>query len=156
MTMTVSEPSVTANSSSSPQSNVPESSTPSYAFLVHSQKTLTQNLPPRVDNKLLARQKRRRTRYSSSPMLFIFRRHLCFVHMLMLLWLFYSPEDHAILEAEYRKNPKPDKAARASIVSRVALGEKEVQVRVSGRVFVSSFSNNITRRTDMVPKPPTE
>lgn len=34
-----------------------------YAFLVHSQKTLTQNLPPRVDNKLLARQKRRRTRY---------------------------------------------------------------------------------------------
>lgn len=40
-----------------------------------------------------------------------------------------SPEDHAILEAEYRRNPKPDKAARASIVSRVALGEKEVQVR---------------------------
>lgn len=36
-----------------------------YAFLVHSQKTLTQNLPPRVDNKLLARQKRRRTRYVS-------------------------------------------------------------------------------------------
>lgn len=36
-----------------------------YAFLVHSQKTLTQNLPPRVDNKALARQKRRRTRYFS-------------------------------------------------------------------------------------------
>lgn len=41
----------------------------------------------------------------------------------------YSPEDHAILEAEYQQNPKPDKAARASIVSRVSLGEKEVQVR---------------------------
>jgi hypothetical protein len=41
-----------------------------------------------------------------------------------------SPEDHAVLEAEYKKNPKPDKAARTSIVSRVALGEKEVQVRV--------------------------
>lgn len=40
----------------------------------------------------------------------------------------YSPEDHAILEAEYQRNPKPDKTARASIVSRVSLGEKEVQV----------------------------
>lgn len=39
-----------------------------------------------------------------------------------------SPEDHAILEAEYQRNPKPDKTARASIVSRVSLGEKEVQV----------------------------
>ncbi|PYH45498.1 homeobox transcription factor [Aspergillus saccharolyticus JOP 1030-1] len=76
-----------------------------YAFLVHSQKTLTQNLPPRVDNKLLARQKRRRT----------------------------SPEDHAILEAEYQRNPKPDKTARASIVSRVSLGEKEVQIWFQNR-----------------------
>lgn len=39
-----------------------------------------------------------------------------------------SPEDHAILEAEYEKNSKPDKAARLDIVKRVALGEKEVQV----------------------------
>ena len=39
-----------------------------------------------------------------------------------------SPEDHAILEAEYLRNPKPDKAARIEIVNRVALGEKEVQV----------------------------
>ena len=39
-----------------------------------------------------------------------------------------SPEDHAILEAEYAKNSKPDKAARLDIVKRVALGEKEVQV----------------------------
>ncbi|KAL1964160.1 hypothetical protein VTN77DRAFT_7248 [Rasamsonia byssochlamydoides] len=103
--MSVPEPSATANASSPPQSNAPDSSNLSYAFLVHSQKTLTQNLPPRVDNKLLARQKRRRT----------------------------SPEDHAILEAEYRKNPKPDKAARASIVSRVALGEKEVQIWFQNR-----------------------
>lgn len=41
-----------------------------------------------------------------------------------------SPEDQAILEGEYQRNPKPDKAARASIVSRVSLGEKEVQVRL--------------------------
>lgn len=41
----------------------------------------------------------------------------------------YSPEDHAILETEYLKDPKPDKVARANIVDRVSLGEKEVQVR---------------------------
>lgn len=39
-----------------------------------------------------------------------------------------SPEDHAILEGEYQRNPKPEKAARMEIVRRVALGEKEVQV----------------------------
>jgi len=38
-----------------------------------------------------------------------------------------SPEDQRTLEAEYQKNPKPDKAARMEIVTRVALGEKEVQ-----------------------------
>lgn len=46
----------------------------------------------------------------------------------------HSPEDHAILEAEYQKNPKPDKIARASIVNRVSLGEKEVQVCLDRRV----------------------
>ncbi|RAO67637.1 uncharacterized protein BHQ10_003649 [Talaromyces amestolkiae] len=97
---------ITATSSSPSQSF--NSSSPAdlhYAFLVHSQKTLTQNLPPRVDNKILARQKRRRT----------------------------SPEDHAILEAEYKKNPKPDKVSRASIVSQVSLGEKEVQIWFQNR-----------------------
>lgn len=39
-----------------------------------------------------------------------------------------SPGDHSILEAEYQRNPKPDKIARIDIVNRVALGEKEVQV----------------------------
>ncbi|PYH82774.1 FAD/NAD(P)-binding domain-containing protein [Aspergillus uvarum CBS 121591] len=92
--------------SSSPPATQTWDATPiNYAFLVHSQKTLTQNLPPRVDNKLLARQKRRRT----------------------------SPEDHAILEAEYQRNPKPDKTARASIVTRVSLGEKEVQIWFQNR-----------------------
>ncbi|KAJ5493054.1 hypothetical protein N7539_001800 [Penicillium diatomitis] len=91
--------------SSSPSLPAVDSSTLTYAFLVHSQKTLTQNLPPRVDNKLLARQKRRRT----------------------------SPEDHAILEAEYQKNPKPDKLARTQIVNRVSLGEKEVQIWFQNR-----------------------
>jgi hypothetical protein len=40
-----------------------------------------------------------------------------------------SKEDEDVLKAEYLKNPKPDKAARLEIVSKVALGEKEVQVR---------------------------
>ncbi|KAI9813420.1 MAG: hypothetical protein M1827_004095 [Pycnora praestabilis] len=81
------------------------STTNSFAFLVHSQDTLPHNLPPNVDNKLLARQKRRRT----------------------------SPEDQVVLEAEYQRNPKPDKAARINIVNRVALGEKEVQIWFQNR-----------------------
>lgn len=40
-----------------------------------------------------------------------------------------SPEDQATLEAEYKRNPKPDKAARMEILKKVSLGEKEVQVR---------------------------
>ncbi|KAJ5239530.1 hypothetical protein N7468_004149 [Penicillium chermesinum] len=99
------EQSVVAATSSSPSLPATDSTALNYAFLVHSQKTLTQNLPPRVDNKLLARQKRRRT----------------------------SPEDHAILEEEYQRNPKPDKVARANIVNRVSLGEKEVQIWFQNR-----------------------
>ncbi|KAI9830902.1 MAG: hypothetical protein M1826_004332 [Phylliscum demangeonii] len=81
--------------------NRSESGPANYSFLVHSPDTLPQHLPPAIDNKSLARQRRRRT----------------------------SPDDQAILEAEYRSNPKPDKARRMAIVCRVALGEKEVQVR---------------------------
>ncbi|KAF2000978.1 hypothetical protein P154DRAFT_522237 [Amniculicola lignicola CBS 123094] len=72
----------------------------SLAFLVHSPNTVSNNLPPDVDNKSLARQKRRRT----------------------------SKEDEEILKAEYRKNSKPDKTARLGLASKVALGEKEVQI----------------------------
>lgn len=39
-----------------------------------------------------------------------------------------SPEDHNILEQEYKRNPKPDKAARLEIVEKVKLTEKEVQI----------------------------
>ena len=55
----------------------------------------------------------------------------------------YSPEDHAILEAEYEKNPKPDKTARTEIVNRVALGEKEVQVS-SGRIEILGQTELLT------------
>jgi hypothetical protein len=41
-----------------------------------------------------------------------------------------SPRDQVILEAEYKQNPKPNKAARAEIVEKVSLNEKEVQVRI--------------------------
>lgn len=40
-----------------------------------------------------------------------------------------SPQDHALLEAAYQRNSKPDKNERIEIVGQVALGEKEVQVR---------------------------
>ncbi len=43
----------------------------------------------------------------------------------------HSPQDHAILEAAYLKNSKPDKSERAQIVSQVNMSEKEVQVRSS-------------------------
>ena len=48
---------------------------------------------------------------------------------MLILYSPHSPDDQKILEEEYRRNPKPDKAARIEIVSKVALGEKEVQVR---------------------------
>ncbi|KAK8209602.1 hypothetical protein IWZ01DRAFT_437007 [Phyllosticta capitalensis] len=77
----------------------------SYAFLVSSPDLIQRNLPPNVDNKPLARQRRRRT----------------------------SPEDQKILETEYQKNSKPDRNERLEIVKRVALGEKEVQVWFQNR-----------------------
>ena len=40
----------------------------------------------------------------------------------------YSPEDQAILEAAYQTNPKPDKAERTELLSKVSLGEKELSV----------------------------
>lgn len=39
-----------------------------------------------------------------------------------------SPQDHAILEAAYQKNSKPDKNERVELVLKVQLSEKEVQV----------------------------
>ncbi|KAL9103539.1 MAG: hypothetical protein Q9163_001417 [Psora crenata] len=82
-----------------------EVSKANFAFLVDTQSSLGQHTGPSIDNQRLARQKRRRT----------------------------SPEDHAILEAEYERNPKPDKLARQEIVKRVALGEKEVQIWFQNR-----------------------
>lgn len=60
--------SATGQRSASPQekaTGVSEASSGGgFAFLVHSQDTLNNNLPPSVDNQPLARQKRRRTRYA--------------------------------------------------------------------------------------------
>ncbi|KAI0176242.1 hypothetical protein GGR52DRAFT_352684 [Hypoxylon sp. FL1284] len=44
-----------------------------------------------------------------------------------------TTQDKAILEAAYTSNPKPDKAARLDIVSRVSLNEKEVQIWFQNR-----------------------
>lgn len=46
------------------------------AFLVHSQESVANHMPPDVDNKALARQKRRRTRYIS-PSLFRLKSPRC-------------------------------------------------------------------------------
>jgi hypothetical protein len=45
-----------------------------------------------------------------------------------------SPEDQKILEDEFARNPKPDKASRLEIIKKVALGEKEIQVRGMARL----------------------
>lgn len=87
-----------------------------YAFQVHDQTMAPATLS--VTNGVV-KAKRRRTRYTRAPQLSVSP------HQLTLL----SPRDHAILEAAYLKNSKPDKAERAQIVSQVELGEKEVQVR---------------------------
>lgn len=58
-----------------------------------------------------------------------------------------------MLESEYQRNAKPDKAARTSIVNRVSLGEKEVQVcDAKNRHSKKAASNR--HHTDLVPKPP--
>ncbi|PVH97758.1 hypothetical protein DM02DRAFT_616305 [Periconia macrospinosa] len=126
--------------SSSPASSpLPQAnrSSPPLAFLVHSANSIANSLPPDVDNKPLARQKRRRT----------------------------SKEDEDILKAEYRKNPKPDKATRLDIVSRVALGEKEVQIwfqnkrqndRRRSRPLDSSSTPALMSSSSLMSDPPVE
>ncbi|KAK8189042.1 uncharacterized protein BKA78DRAFT_318535 [Phyllosticta capitalensis] len=97
-----------SDSTSTPSTGATKRPSPpisSYAFLVSSPDMIQRNLPPNVDNKPLARQRRRRT----------------------------SPEDQKILETEYQKNSKPDRNERLEIVKRVALGEKEVQVWFQNR-----------------------
>jgi len=72
-----------------------------YSFVPpSSQDTLPQNLPSYFDDATFSRRRRRRT----------------------------SPHDQAILEREYRKCTKPDKARRREICKLVQMGEKEVQV----------------------------
>lgn len=56
------EPTVPASSEGDAPSN--------YAFYVHSKKTLTEDLPPKVDSKVYVRQRRRRTRYIFATRLF--------------------------------------------------------------------------------------
>ncbi|EOA90284.1 uncharacterized protein SETTUDRAFT_126230 [Exserohilum turcica Et28A] len=94
-------------------------------------------MPPDVDNKALARQKRRRT----------------------------SKEDEDVLKSEYLKNPKPSKAARLEIVRKVALGEKEVQIwfqnkrqndRRRSRPLEPSSTASFMSSSSTMSDPPTE
>ncbi|KAF2822269.1 hypothetical protein CC86DRAFT_373417 [Ophiobolus disseminans] len=114
------------------------STTGALAFLVHSQETVANKMPPGVDNKALARQRRRRT----------------------------SKEDEDVLKAEYLKNPKPDKAARLEIITKVALGEKEVQIWFQNRrqnsrrrlrpLEPSSSASLVSSSSSNMSDPPTE
>jgi hypothetical protein len=93
-------------SSSSPQLLAPSS-------FVNS----TAHHEPQPENEhALARGKRKRTRYGASDV---------FPSCMLTVG---SAEDQAVLEAAYRRDSKPDKAARLELVRQVALGEKEVQV----------------------------
>lgn len=56
-----------------------------------------------------------------------------------------SKEDEDVLKSEYLKNPKPSKAARLEIVRKVALGEKEVQVRCTSLHVTSVRALMLTR-----------
>ncbi|KAL8739847.1 MAG: hypothetical protein Q9190_007392 [Brigantiaea leucoxantha] len=84
-----------------------QSQSSSFAFSVHSQDSTIDQASSNAEVQSAAKQRRRRT----------------------------SPEDQAFLEAEYQRNPKPDKAARKHIVDQVALGEKEVQPSLPQEVF---------------------
>lgn len=99
-----------------------------FAFLVHSQTSLMQDLPPKVDTAMTARQKRRRTRYVCSSLTHELHVAVCDTPSEILLTTRDSPEDHAVLEAAYQENSKPDKSERMELVKRVTLSEKEVQV----------------------------
>ncbi|KAL9005585.1 MAG: hypothetical protein Q9188_001633 [Gyalolechia gomerana] len=48
-----------------------------------------------------------------------------------------SPEDQALLEAIYQKNPKPDKALRAELARQVSLGERELSIWFQNKRQVS-------------------
>ena len=111
-----------------------------HVFVVHSLDSLENRRPPDIDNKTLARQKRKRTRYA----FLLLDDYLMMMTMTLYRSLYFlggmgfanphildgeSPEDQATLEFAYQRNPKPDRATRMRIVEQVALGEKEVQVR---------------------------
>ena len=88
------------SSAAPPHSAAVGLSSSSYAFITHSQEGLRENKPPMIDNAGLARRRRRRT----------------------------SQHDQAILEEEYRRCDRPDKARRREIAAMVEMGDKEVQV----------------------------
>lgn len=57
-----------------------------------------------------------------------------------------SIKDKIILEEAYRANPKPDKKTRRTIVDRVSLNEKEVQVRLTLYIDVAYLSRQASHQ----------
>ncbi|KAL9604021.1 MAG: hypothetical protein Q9219_000783 [cf. Caloplaca sp. 3 TL-2023] len=62
-----------------------------------------------------------------------------------------SPEDQAILEAAYRNDPKPDKAARAELAHRVSLNEKEISIWYQNKRQVSRRRSRPLATDDIIP-----
>lgn len=77
--------------------------------------------------------------------------------LLLTTLIICSSEDQLVLEAFYKQNPKPNKAARAEILKDVkGMNEKEIQVcrKVVTREAQTRPDNGsmIDCYTDMVPK----
>ncbi|KXT10435.1 hypothetical protein AC579_7875 [Pseudocercospora musae] len=85
--------------------NIHSSTDTCHALEAPASEVVGTTLQQSFDNRSFCRQKRRRT----------------------------SPQDQVILEAAYKNDPKPDKAARLELVKHISLGEKEVQIWFQNR-----------------------
>jgi hypothetical protein len=68
----------------------------------------------------------------------------------------HSPDDQKILEEEFLLNQRPDKATRLNIVSRVSLGEKEVQIWFQNRRQNSRKKSKLLASSDPLSDSPTD
>ncbi|KAL9023561.1 MAG: hypothetical protein Q9196_007128, partial [Gyalolechia fulgens] len=61
------------------------------------------------------------------------------------------PEDQIILDAAFRKDPKPDKAARAELAHRVSLGERELSIWFQNKRQVSRRRSRPLTSDEIIP-----
>jgi hypothetical protein len=124
---------------------------------------LLPNIFQSVGNPMLTRP------YASSTasLLLVLYIHL-YIYINIILTSFSSPEDQKILEEAFHNDPRPGKAARKDIVSRVSLADKEVQIwfqnrrqntrrkmRLEGHDVASSSEGSDPILPSSSPEPPT-